>query len=442
MVAFVATAFMCAVACGSPPSPREARAGQVEASPSSAISASTAPAPAASPLATPVAPHNVGAAFTPVERSAGGGFQFEDLYSTSTLGSSFNATTQTSEFAASGARGILFVRSTSSGASSTTVATPADATAGLNLAVGPAATAADRDGHSHVVYFDLASHGINHAVLTDAWHIENVVPPVADTRYGSTLSMDFANDGTIHVVYFNAAEEKLMHAWQNAGTWHTQQLEALLHPTGVSAVVVDSHGHPHVAYCTQARAPGAGGYEMRYATLGETWSSVVVLSTQSGASRRCGGYAQSSGVRLNIGLDIDARDQAHIAAYVERDISAGAQATDQLVYFRQSSAAWLQENIAEVKLGTGSASLVLGARDSVHVAFSTTPALNMMPTEIRYATRAQQWNVSSVANVGVDNSVSDPPGIAIDASGHARLSFISCVRGRFGTDCSIQIASR
>lgn len=352
----------------------------------------------------------------------------------STLASAIGASPDSMVFATSSGRGPQLLRQGASGFSRTAISLPPEAGVNQNLAFIGIATVVDSTGKPHLVYYDLEHHGIKHAVLTDAWNVETIVAPAADSRYRSAVSLDFARDGTAHVAYFDADQNKLMHAWQANGTWQTQPIETLRNATGVSPLVVDAAGHPHIAYCT--RSPGGTGLtatELRHATFTDAWHAEVVYVPAG--SDRCGGYETSGGLNANMGLDIDSHARAHIVAYVD---GAGS-ASDKLVYFHQSGTAWEHEELTDVRLNLGSPSIALGTRDSVHIVFSTATSTNTSSaTEIRYATRTRSWNISSVLALGEQDSVSEHPSINIDSHGRPHLSYIACESSHFGSTCSIR----
>jgi len=152
----------------------------------------------------------------------------------------------------------------------------------------------DANGYPHIAYVDgWTPMVINYAYWQgERWVIRQVDQTSLD---GWTISLAVDTSGRTHLAYFGAPDVGLMYGIWDGSTWEVRSVDA--NARYYAAMVLDSAGHPHIAYYHDAANDIAN---LQYAQwTGSAWQFETV-------DTNAGSFAY-------ISLVLDATDQPHIS---------------------------------------------------------------------------------------------------------------------------------
>ncbi len=235
------------------------------------------------------------------------------------------------------------------------------------LAFGP-------DGSLHELGVDPSQFGgvdsIEYASLRDgSWTVEAIGSGPQPYEWGTDLAVDA--QGTVHAVYFDAAESDLMYARNDGGGWTIERIYESGDAGRFASLALDADGRPHVAFF-QADQPlreeGSNSGKVVYGAFdGGEWSFQVVGTLE----RQVLGF---EGARRTVSLALTA--DGPMLAFIDEQVLALA---------RQLDGEWNVEIVLEA--GADPFQIVGLAVDSAgapHLTFSTVTAHQPLDGEVWY----------------------------------------------------------
>ncbi len=101
-----------------------------------------------------------------------------------------------------------------------------------------------------------------------AWNYTNILDELRES--GSRPDMEIGNDGSIHITYWHAVEDKVIYTFRDAqGFWQKEYIE-VTHSNGyVNEMVLDASGTPHVVFMENSN--GVAQYRYAYRIGVNNW---------------------------------------------------------------------------------------------------------------------------------------------------------------------------
>lgn len=135
-----------------------------------------------------------------------------------------------------------------------------------------------------------------------AWNYTNILDELRES--GARPDMEIADDGTIHIVYWQAIEDKAIYTYQDAqGIWQREYIDASNSNGYVIELTLDGNETPHVVYMENAN--GVAQYRYAYRVGLDNW---VVESIPGDPTDGWGQYGPNAPLvassRIQHGADI------------------------------------------------------------------------------------------------------------------------------------------
>ncbi len=135
-----------------------------------------------------------------------------------------------------------------------------------------------------------------------AWDYTNILDEVRES--GARPDMEIASDGSIHITYWHAIEDKAIYTYQNAqGAWQREYID-VTHSNGyVNEMVLDANETPHVVFMENSN--GVAQYRYAYRVGVDNWVVEQIPGDQTDGWGQYGPNAPLvASQRLQHGADI------------------------------------------------------------------------------------------------------------------------------------------
>jgi hypothetical protein len=281
----------------------------------------------------------------------------------------------------------------------------------------------DREGNSHVIYYDATNGDARYAFYDgDTW-TDELIDAAGDVgQYGSIEVLD---DGTPYVSYYDASGRDIKFAFRPGDTWLVETVRMNGDVGTWSSLALDAMGRAHIAYY---HADSSRVLEMA-SQSGSGWTFQVVDNGIDLDTPQLGGFDVGRASRLVI----DDGGRFHVAYY-----DATSRGTR---YALRSGAGWNREYMDRPPQG-GTAdttqtrglylALTVDAAGQPHAAVHEFRGVSNGGERLRYLRKqGENWTpeiVESPTTVGT--KVGRYPSIAIDRDGIPQLAYADVTRGK------------
>ncbi len=243
--------------------------------------------------------------------------------------------------------------------------------------------------YGHVSWLDTWTNRLVHQYQdADGWHSEDV-DDLGVLQGNVPLTLD--SGGYPHVVYVEENAMNLIYSYRDGGGWHRDVVDdsGIVYGYSFSDIELDAGDHVHISYYDHSN------YDLKYAYFdGVIWTLETVDSTDS--------------VGRNNSLDLDSSGYPHISY---RDGTHSA-----LKYAYKDIEGWHPETVAGYAYHNGTA-IVLDSSDHVHLAYSD--------GDLRYAyNNGTGWTFEPIDEDLNPSTVFQSPSIDIDSSGYPHVSYV------------------
>ncbi len=268
----------------------------------------------------------------------------------------------------------------------------------VSFEVSDRSLALDAAGRPHVAY---TGDQLFYAYFDGAaWQVEAVdAAPGSQDIYPSPPSLVLDATGAPHISYLSAASRDLRYARRSPQGWVLETVDSV--PAGQildydTAIALNQHGHPRIAYFRYGR--------LHYAAwTGDRWDIQLVDRTTKG--------------EFHVSLALDAAGQPHISYGIWRG-AAGLY----LKYAHRRQGVWYSETVEDGFLGEGN-SIALDSHGLPHISY-----LDYTRSQLKLARRspAGAWQIQVVDDLQWFGGFTS---LALDAADQAHITYAGPPRG-------------
>jgi hypothetical protein len=196
------------------------------------------------------------------------------------------------------------------------------------------------------------------------WVYEDVEPRKSEKGINSSLALESNAPYTLHISYYDDANNALKHAWKGGTTWFSETVDSEGDVGRYTSLELDSRDNPHVSYYDHTNGT------LKHAWLsGTTWFSETVDST--GKQETWAGRGATS-------LELDQADMCYITYY---DVTRG-----DLKFARFDGKVWIIQTVdSEGDVGSYS-SLALDQTGCPHISYH-----DLTNVDLKYAYIPPWW---------------------------------------------------